>query len=134
MPVSYHFHHARAALGVGNNMIDGGAKLGGLLFDVGPSFSDGLFHALDAHLVGLVALSLFVLLDHLGLVDLALMLGTIYAVMAGHEPCIAQTFFPVVVEATGHVAPPSSFQHHPCSGHALLAPPHRRRRRRLLHA
>jgi hypothetical protein len=91
MPVSYHFHHARAALGVGNDMIDGGAKLGGLMFDVGLSFSNGLFRALIAHLVGLGALSLIILLDNLGLVDLALLLGTIYAVMAGHEPCIAQT-------------------------------------------
>jgi hypothetical protein len=32
--------HARAALGVGNNMIDDDGKLGGLLFDVGPFFMD----------------------------------------------------------------------------------------------
>jgi hypothetical protein len=38
--VSYHYHHARAALGVDNDMFDTGEKLGGLLFDVGSSFSD----------------------------------------------------------------------------------------------
>jgi predicted component of type VI protein secretion system len=76
------------------------------MFDVGPSFSDGLFLAIDAHLVGLVALSLFVLLDLLSLVDLALLLRTIYAVMAGREPRITQTCVQVVVEAVGPVALP----------------------------
>jgi hypothetical protein len=64
-------------------MIDGGAELGDLLFDVVPSFSDGLFRATALHLVGRVTLSLFVLFDHLGLVDLNLLMGNIYAVIAG---------------------------------------------------
>jgi hypothetical protein len=59
---------------VGNNTVDDGAKLGVLLFDVGPSFSDGLFCAIVAHLVGLVALSLIVLLDDLAPVHLTLLL------------------------------------------------------------
>jgi hypothetical protein len=88
MPVTYQCHHARAALGVGNNMIDDDVELGGLLFDVVPYFFDGLFRAFATHLVRLVTLSLFVLLDHLGPVDLALLMGTIYAVMVGREPHI----------------------------------------------
>jgi hypothetical protein len=47
-----------------------------------------------------------VVLDHLGPVDLALLLGTIYAVMAGREPRFAQTFVLVVVEAARPMALP----------------------------
>jgi hypothetical protein len=83
MLVTYQCHHARAVLGVGNNMINGGAELGGLLFDVVLSFSDGLFRAFAAHLVGFVVLSLFILLDYLGPTDLALLLGTIHVVIVG---------------------------------------------------
>jgi hypothetical protein len=115
MPVSLPLPTRCAALGVGNNMIDGSAKLGGLLFDVGPSFSDGLFHGFAGHLVGLVVLSVFVLLDHLGSTDFALLLGTIYAVIASHEPRIAQTFVLVVVEALVLWLSPSC-QNHPWLG------------------
>jgi hypothetical protein len=58
MPITYHCHHTHAALEVAKNIVDGGAKFGGLLFDVGPSFSDGLFHEITSHLIGLVELSL----------------------------------------------------------------------------
>jgi hypothetical protein len=95
-------------MGVGNNMINDGAELGGLLFGVVSSFSDGLFCAIVFQLVGRVTLSLMVLLDQLGPIHLALLLGAIYAVMAGYQPRVAQTFVLVVVEAAGHVSPPSS--------------------------
>jgi hypothetical protein len=124
MHVTYQCHHARAALGVGNNMVDDGAKLGVLLFDVGPSFSDGLLCAIDAHLVWLVKLSLMLILDHLAPVHLALLMGIVYAGMAGCEPRIAQTFVLVVGEAYGPVAPPF-FLASPTRVRSGPNPPHR---------
>jgi hypothetical protein len=111
-------------------MIDSGAELGGLLLDVVQSLSDGLFRARDLHLVGLVTLSLMVVLDHFGPIYLALLLGTIYAIMAGHEPSFAQTLVLVIVEAARPVALPFFCQHHPWSRHGLLVPHHRDRRTR----
>jgi hypothetical protein len=58
-------------------MVDGDAKLGGLMFDVAPSFSNGFFRVCPLHLVGLVELPLIVLLDDLALVYLALLMGTV---------------------------------------------------------
>jgi hypothetical protein len=55
-------------------MVDGSAKLEGLLLDVGPYFFDGLFHAIAAHLID-VELSFMVPLDHLAPIHLAFLLG-----------------------------------------------------------
>jgi hypothetical protein len=87
-------------------MFDGGAELAGLLFDVVSSFSDGLFRARVFHLVWRVTSSLMVLLDHLGPVHLALLLGFINAVMVGRQPRVAQILVLVVVEVADPVAPP----------------------------
>jgi hypothetical protein len=74
-----------------------------------------------------------VLLDHLAPVYLDLLLGTIYAVMAGCEPRIAETFVRIVGEAGGPMALPF-FLASSAWVRSGPMPPHRHRCRRLLAA
>ena len=87
-------------------MFDGRAELACLLFDVVPSFSEGLFRARAWDVVGWVHLRLVVLLHDLSPVHLALLLGAIDAVMACCQPRVAQTLVLVVDESLCPVALP----------------------------
>ena len=87
-------------------MFDRRAKLGCLLLDVVPSFSEGLFGPRACDMVGRVQPGLVVLLQDLGPIDLTLLLRAINAIIARCKPCFAQALVLLLDEALCPVALP----------------------------